>query len=73
MTEYDDCVLPVQMEKNCYWGEAVSSGLDKNATVNSGFDADIQVIEKTDGWYLQIMFLKTGRMKSSVTRLVRKT
>lgn len=54
MTEYDDCVLPVQMEKNCYWGEAVSSGLDKNATVNSGFDADIQVIEKTDGWYLQI-------------------
>lgn len=28
--------------------------MDKNATVNSGFDADIQVIEKTDGWYLQI-------------------
>ena len=25
--------------------------MDKNATVNSGFDA---VIEKTDGWYLQI-------------------
>lgn len=28
--------------------------MDKNATVNSGFDADIQVIEKTDGWYLQM-------------------
>lgn len=41
MIEYDDCVLLVQMEKNCYWGEVVFLGLDKNVIVNFGFDVDI--------------------------------
>lgn len=54
MREYDDCILPVRVEKNCYWGEAIVSGFDSGSTINKGFDPDIQVIEKENGWYLQM-------------------
>lgn len=70
MTEYEDCVLPVQSEKNCYWGESVPWGSDKDATVNSGFNADIKVLEKDDGWYLQMTLPKnwyTEKNRSKIT------
>lgn len=54
LTPYEECLLPVRMEGNCFWAEAVPSKNEKNPSVSSAFNADIQVIEKSDGWYLQM-------------------
>lgn len=51
---YDTSSLPVRMEGNVFWGEAVPSRYDKSYSTDSTFHADIKMLEKEDGWYLQI-------------------
>ena len=68
LTPYDACSLPVRMGGNIFLSEAIPSEKEEFPYMNSGFDPDIRVIEKTDGWYLQMKVLKEWRkeLKKSV-------
>ncbi|WP_293709855.1 right-handed parallel beta-helix repeat-containing protein [uncultured Parabacteroides sp.] len=64
MTPYDACSLPVRMGGNIFLSEAIPSEKEEFPHMNSGFDPDIRVIEKTDGWYLQMKVLEEWRKES---------
>ncbi len=54
LTPYDACNFSVKMDGNIFLSEAVPAGKEANPYHDPGFDPGIEVIEKPDGWYLQI-------------------
>lgn len=69
LTPYDACSLPVRMEGNIFLSGAIPSEKEEVPYVNSGFDPEIRLIEKTDGWYLHMEVLKEWQRGSKKTVL----
>lgn len=51
---YGDDSVPTSFNGNVYLGEAEPYSLDKNAHVAADITPEINVVEKEDGWYLNI-------------------
>jgi len=70
-------VHPCIADGNVFLRGSTPSDFDKNATVRPGFDPEIRLIQKPDGWYLRINLDPTwkGEVKRSLvtTRLLGKT
>ncbi len=54
LTPYDVCNLPVKMDGNVFLQGAIPSAQEAAPYRDPGFDPGIAVVEKADGWYLQI-------------------
>lgn len=58
LTPYDECLLPVRMNGNLFLATAIPSAKEKAPYMNPAFDPEIRIIEKPDGWYLQMNVLE---------------
>lgn len=67
LTPYDQCTLPIRMDGNIFLSGSIPSEKEKNPFVNADFDPDIHVIERPDGWYLQMNVSKEWLAKSRKT------
>lgn len=56
---YDTAGLPVFMAGNVYLGQAEPSKHEKNPLTEPKIEPGFKLVEKPDGWYLQIEFNKT--------------
>ncbi|MEW6195383.1 MAG: right-handed parallel beta-helix repeat-containing protein [Bacteroidota bacterium] len=59
LSNYNDVKLPVLMEGNVYLKGAAPSKFEKEPLVKNDFDPAIKLVEKQDGFYLQIKFDKS--------------
>lgn len=72
LTPYDEALLPVRMGNNLFLAEAVPAKVEKEPSVNAAFNPDIRMIEKEDGWYLQMNVQKEWCGKAKVPTLTTK-
>ena len=56
LAKYDEATLPVWMEGNVFLKGAKASKHEKNPLVKADFDAGLALVEKTDGFYLEVAF-----------------
>lgn len=54
LTPYDECLLPVRMKGNLFLSGAVPAKMEMDPQIDSATNADIEVVEEADGWYLQM-------------------
>lgn len=54
LNEYDKATLPVAAAGNVFTKAATASKFDKDALLKPDYDAGIKLVQKSDGWYLEI-------------------
>jgi len=59
LATYDAAKLPVYMAGNVFLGQAEPSKHEENPLVEPKVDPGLKLVERSDGWYLQIEFNKT--------------
>lgn len=59
LATYDAAKLPVYMAGNVFLGRAEPSKHEENPLVEPKVDPGLKLVERSDGWYLQIEFNKT--------------
>ena len=70
LTQYDAAKLPVWMDGNVFLNGAKPSNHEKNPLVQSDFDPMLKLVERADGYYLDMTFDKawgTERTRQLVT------
>jgi alpha-N-arabinofuranosidase len=58
LSQYDQAPLPVWMDGNVFLNGARPSKQEKEPLVKAGFDPALRLVEKADGFYLEIAFDK---------------
>jgi len=59
LAPYDNSLLPVSMAGNVFLGQAESSANEKDPVTDPGIEPGYELMEKEDGWYLQLAFNST--------------
>ena len=59
LATYDTASLPVHMAGNVFLGRAEPSKHERSPLVETEVDTEFKLVEKSDGWYLQLAFNKT--------------
>jgi len=69
LSQYDEAPMPVWMDGNVFLRGAKPSKHEKEPPANLNFDPALKLVEKPDGFYLEIAFDKawTERMRKLVT------
>ena len=65
LSPYDNSILPVTMTGNVYLKGATPAKFEKEPLLKHDFDPAIKVIEKPDGWYLEMAFDKEWSKEQS--------
>jgi len=56
LAAYDNSLLPVSMDGNVFLGQAEPSTHEKDPLTDAGIEPGYELVEKEDGWYLQLAF-----------------
>ena len=59
LSRYDGARLPVWMDGNVFLKGAKPSKHEKNPLIRPEFDPALKLVEKADGWYLEVQFDKS--------------
>lgn len=54
LTPYEASKMPVKMDRNIFLLQSIPAKFEKNPYVKRGFDPELKLLHKKDGWYLQI-------------------
>ena len=64
LSQYDAAPLPVSMEGNVFYKGTKPSKQEKDPLVRAEFDPALKLVEKTEGFYLELMFDKDWRART---------
>lgn len=54
LTPYEACKMPVKMTGNVFFSKAIPAKFEKNPFIQPESNPGIKILQKEDGWYLQI-------------------